>query len=264
MTPAPVRLDALYVGSGRPVIVALHPVGLDGPALEPLAGRLAEHRGAVAPSLRGHGSSAAPAGPWTVRDLATDVHCLLSEAGLAPADVLGISLGGMVAQQLALDHPADVRSLVLVSTTGGFDEPARAAVRQRGERAIAGGMEAVVDETLARWLSPAAQAGALAARVRARLLENDPRCWAATWDAMAGFDARSQLGQLEQPTLVVAGAEDVSTPPSVAEELASALPRAHLHVEPGASHLAPLEHPDRYTRLVSDFLAPSWAPAGAS
>jgi len=118
------------------------------------------------------------------------------------------------------------------------------------------------------WLSEADRelglCGALAARVRARLLENDPRCWAATWDAMAGFDARSQLGQLEQPTLVVAGAEDVSTPPSVAEELASALPRAHLHVEPGASHLAPLEHPDRYTRLVSDFLAPSWAPAGAS
>ena len=264
MTSGPVRLDALQIGSGRPAIMALHPVGLDGRALGSLAACLAHDRVVLAPSLRGHGASPAPAAPWTVRELAADVHRLLSEAEQAPADVLGISLGGMVAQQLAIDHPTAVRSLVLISTTGGFDAPARAAIRLRGERALVAGMEAVVDETLARWFSLAARTGALAARVRGQLLEADPRAWAATWDAMAGFDARSQLGQVEQPTLVLAGDEDASTPPSVAKELAGALPRAHLHVEPGASHLAPLEHPDRYGRLVCDFLARSSALASAS
>jgi 3-oxoadipate enol-lactonase len=264
VTSGPVRLDALRVGRGRPAIMVLHPVGLDGPALGSLAACLADGRVAMAPSLRGHGASPAPAGPWTVRELAADLHRLLSEAELAPADVLGISLGGMVAQQLAIDHPSAVRSLVLVSTTGGFDESARAVIRQRGERALEGGMEAVVDETLARWFSPAARAGDIPARVRARLLEDDPRSWAATWDAMAGFDARPQLGQVEQPALVMTGAEDASTPPSVAAQLTAALPRARLHVVPGAGHLAPLEHPDRYARLVADFLGPSSLLACAS
>jgi 3-oxoadipate enol-lactonase len=213
----------------------------------------------LSPDLRGHGAAAGASGSWTIADLAADVHAVL--AGSGPADVVGLSLGGMVAQQLALDHPGDVRSLVLLHTTGGFGPAAADAIRARGRRALDGGMEAVVDETLERWFEPGAR---VADPVRAQLLAMDSHAWAATWDAMAGFDARARLREIELPVLVVSGDADRSTPPQVAVELVEALPRASLRVVRGAGHLGPLEQPARYGELIRSFLERSAQPLSAA
>jgi 3-oxoadipate enol-lactonase len=234
--------------------VLLHPVGLDGYAWQAVAVRLAGRRTVFAPTLRGHGRSPAPDPPWTVQDLAADVLSALSDRGLVPAHVVGLSLGGMVAQQLALDHPAVVCSLTLISSSGGFDEPVRGVLRDRGVRALEGGMAAVVDETLTRWFGTRARAGLAAARVRERLLGDDPGLWAATWDAMARFDVRSRLAELDIPALVLGCGEDASTPPAVLAELASLLPRATLQIVPETGHLGPLERPGRFAELIGAFL----------
>lgn len=241
-------------GPGPPVIL-LHPVGLDGGVWEPLATQLADGRMVMCPSLRGHGDAVVAVPPWTVADLAADVHEEIERARAGAADVVGLSLGGMVAQQLALDFPRDVRSLVLLNTTAGFDANVREGIRQRGQRALEGGMATVVEETLERWCAPAARSGELAARIRQLLLNRDPRSWAASWDAMADFDARPRLGQLGIPVLVIAAGDDRSTPPSVSSELVEALPRARLRIIRGASHLGPLEEPGRYRSLIGAFWA---------
>jgi 3-oxoadipate enol-lactonase len=243
-------------GAG-PLVVLLHPVGLDGGVWEPIAAGLAVHHTVLAPDLRGHGKAAAPAGPWTIADLAADVRDLVEEVDLGSADVVGLSLGGMVAQQLALDHPESVRSLVLVATTGGFDEAARETIRGRGRRALEDGMDAVVDETIERWFGQRARDREPALGVRRRLLANDPRAWAASWDAMAAFDVRERLGELAVPVLVIGGEEDESTPPPVCIELVEAIPDASLRIVRGAGHLAALERPDAYRPLIEGFLGRS-------
>lgn len=255
MTPA--LLDGLLLpgppDAGLPVVL-LHPVGLDWSAWLPVAIRLAARRPVFAPSLRGHGRSTAPDPPWTVPELAADVHAAFAERSLLPAHVVGWSLGGMVAQQLALDHPSAVRSLTLVSTTGGFEEPLRGVLHDRGARALDGGMAAVVDETLARWFGVRARGGAVAAQVRKRLLGDDPRHWAAAWNAMARFDVRGRLPELDVPALILGGEDDASTPPAVIAELAAGVPRAASRFVSGTAHLGPLERPALYADLISAFL----------
>jgi len=251
---AVVVLDAVRTGNRGPVVVLLHPVGLDGTAWAPLAACLAKCHTVMAPSLRGHGTSPAPVPPWTIRDVAADVHALLHQARVAPAHVVGLSLGGIVAQQLALDHPDDVRSLVLIATRAGFDDPARDVLSERGRRGLENGMTAVVEDTIARWFAPTARQGPIAARVRQRLLDDDPQTWAATWQAMAGFDAHGQLAAVHHPALVLAGSADAGTPPRVSRALAAMLPHATLEIVKGAGHLAPLEHPEHYATLIERFL----------
>lgn len=245
-------LEVLRRGTGDDVVVLLHAVGLDAHAWGPLADRLAAHRSVVAPSLRGHGRSPAPVGAWSIGNLATDVHRMLAEHGWARAHVVGLSLGGMVAQQLALDHPEDVGSLVLISTAAGFDEPMQTTLRDRGRRAMAAGMAAVVDETLDRW--SIADGNPLYADLRRTLLADDPGAWARTWEAVAAFDVRRRLAEVRQPALVLGGGRDGSTPPAMLEAIANGLADAHLQIEPDAGHMAPLEHPLRYASLIEAFI----------
>ncbi|GAA5129159.1 alpha/beta fold hydrolase [Pseudonocardia adelaidensis] len=254
MSSTPVALDVLRSGSctGTPVVL-LHPVGLRAEAWTRLAA-LMQPRPVLVPSLRGHGSSPAAPEPWTVRDLAADVHAVLSHAGRGPANVVGLSLGGMVAQQLAIDHPGDVRSLVLIGTTGGVSPPVDDVLRERGRRALEGGMDAVVDEPIARWFPASARTGPVATRIAQWLRSNDPSCWAATWEAMAGFNVWTQLAGVDVPTLVLAGDADSSMPPEVGRALAAALPDSHLQIVAGAGHVAALEDPERFAKLIGDFL----------
>jgi len=249
-----VRLDSVRTGSHGPPVLLLHPVGLDGPIWTPLTTQLAKSYRVIAPSLRGHGRSPAFPPPWTVRELAADVHALLQRHADGPVHVVGLSLGGIVAQQLAVDHPTDVGSLVLIATRSGFDEMGRRVLLERARQGQQGGMAAVAEDTMARWFAPTNRHSPIAERVRQRLLADDPRCWAATWRAMAEFGTPDQLVRIQQPALVLGGTGDAGTPPSVSTALAQALPNATLRILPKAGHLAPLEQPQQYADIIDAFL----------
>lgn len=249
-----VLLDAEHHGSGAETLLLLHPVGLDRHAWDDVASRLAAHHRVVAPSLRGHGTSPAEPGPWTMQDLAADVHRLLNGGDYGPVHVIGMSMGGMVAQQLALDHPDDVASLVLIATAAGFDADTRATLRTRGRQALDGGMATVVDETLARWVTTHDRSDAVLGYLRRRLLDDDPRAWAHSWQAIADFDIRQRLGEIDRPALVLGGTADASITPAVSAALAAALPAATLQIVTDAAHLAPLERPAQYATLITEFV----------
>jgi 3-oxoadipate enol-lactonase len=165
-----------------------------------------------------------------------------------PFSLVGLSLGGAVGMRLAADHPERVERLVLACATDRFGDPSqwldRAAV-VRGE-----GLGAIVDAVLCRWFTPAFTD---VEPYRRMILSIDPEGYARCCEALAGWTGEG-LERIEAPTLVVAGEHDPTVPPALAEELAGRIPGARLAVLDGAAHLANLERPNEFNRLLEEHL----------
>ena len=240
-------------GKGAPVLL-LHPIGLDSTWWQPFAEQLASRFSVVAMDFRGHGGSAPVSGEMELTDLADDAAGLLRALALAPSQVVGLSMGGMVAQYLAIRHPDVVRSLALLGTACTLPDEARKQMVARGELARRDGMRAVLGATLERWFTPAALTSELAKRCEERLLENDVESWASSWRAISRLDALPLLGRIKAPTLVVTGDRDLSTPPAAAKAIADNIPGAALTIVAGAPHMGPFEFPGAYLAPVEAFL----------
>lgn len=247
------RLNYELDGHGPPVLL-LHPVGLDLTWWEPQVEALRPELQLVRMDFRGHGKSQIAPPPYTLADFAADAHALLVALNIEPAHVIGLSLGGMVAQLLALEYPGDVRSLVLSNTLCTLPAEGRQAMRARGEAAEQGGMAAVVQATIERWFSRNFMDSALVARCRRHLLAHDVGAWASTWRAIADLDTLPRLGEIHAPTLVMTGGADLSTPLAAAQPIANAIPGAVLKVIEGAPHMAPYEKPELFNPMVLEFL----------
>ena len=248
-----VRLRYEMDGEG-PTVLLLHPVGLDSTCWDAQVAAFVPSFRVLRVDLRGHGQSDVPPPPYTLNEFAADVHSLLRQLRLTPAHVIGLSLGGMVAQVLALEHPDDVRSLILADTTGTLSPEARQAVVERGAAAERDGMTSVVDGTLERWFTPGFMRSGMVARCREKLLADDVQGWAATWRAISAVDTDSRLPEIKVPTLVMIGEVDLSVPVARARAMASQIPGAALHVATGAPHMLPLERPDLFNPPVLEFL----------
>ncbi len=248
-----VRLHYRIVGEGPPVLL-LHPIGLDLSCWDRLVRDLRPEFQTVAIDLRGHGLSDMPPPPYSLGDFAGDLHSLLHTLHLAPAHLVGLSLGGMVAQELALAHPGDVRSLVLAGTACTFSSEGRGVMVGRAEAAERGGMESVVQSTLERWFTPAFLGSGVVELCRRRLLADRVEAFAATWRAISELDTEPRLEEIRVPTLAITGDADIATPVSAAETIVRRIPGARLHVLPGAPHMAPLERPDLFNPPVLGFL----------
>lgn len=244
-----------YALDGRgPAVLFLHPVGLDLTWWEAQVEALRSEFQVVRLDFRGHGKSAVAPPPYTLADFAADAHALLDSLRIGSAHVIGLSLGGMVAQVLALEYPDDVRSLVLSNTLCTLPPEARQAMRARGETAEQSGMAAVIEPTVERWFTRGFLDSALVARCRRHLLAHDVGAWASTWRAIADLDTMSRLGEIHVPALVTTGDADVSTPVAAAQLLANAIPGAVLKIMSGAPHMAPYERPELFNSLILEFL----------
>lgn len=248
-----VRLHYRVEGQG-PAVLLLHPVGLDLTWWELQVDALRPVFQVIRLDFRGHGESEVAPFPYTLADFANDAHALIGALGIGPVHVVGLSLGGMVAQVLALEYPEDARSLVLAATACTLPAEARPAMRARGEAAEQGGMAAVVKPALERWFTPGFLGTPLVARCRERLLANDVGAWAATWRAIADLDTLLRLGEISVPTLVTTGDADLSTPVPAARVIADHVRGAILRVMAGAPHMAPFERPDLFNPVVIEFL----------
>lgn len=237
-----------------PTVLLLHPIGLDSTWWRSLTDALSSEFRVVALDFRGHGRSETAPPPYSLQLFAQDAHELLNLIGGAPAHVVGLSLGGMVAQVLALDHPEDVLSLVPADTICTLLPEGRAAMVGRGDAAERGGMRSVVEATLERWFTPAFLESEPVSRCRERLLADSVTAWAATWRAISEIDTGPRLHELRVPALVMAGELDVSSRPEHARAIADRIPGAELHIVPGAPHMAQVEFPDLFNPPVLRFL----------
>jgi pimeloyl-ACP methyl ester carboxylesterase len=246
-------------GSGEPLLLVM---GLGGTRAHwhGLVPRLAATgRRVLAFDPRGVGDSERMPGPYAMAELVADALSLLDAAGVARADVLGVSLGGMVAQQLALAHPGRVRALVLGCTTawgaalGEAPPDVIAAFDFRGKRAEAWVRELLGVNLGARWRAENAEA--LERLVAWSLHQAVPRAsMQAQLAAVAEHDLRDRLAAIAAPALVVHGDADRIVPFAAGRALATALPCARFEPLAETGHLFWLEQPERTVALVTEFL----------
>lgn len=235
-----------------PALVMLHPLGLDGGLFDPLLPLLPAGLRIIRPDLRGHGQTDTPAPPYTMGALIRDLERLLDHLGLRDTVVLGLSIGGLIAQGLAVKRLDLVRGLILSNTA------ARIGIaphwQARIEAVNAGGMAAIAEATTDRWFGRPFRATGGAEPFRQQLLACNPQGWAGCAAAVAGSDFYQTTATLTLPTLVIAGADDGSTPPDLVRETADLIRGAEFRLIRGAGHLPFIERPQDYVVAVNQFL----------
>lgn len=244
-----------YVSSGEgPPIVFIHGLGGSANVWHGVMQATQQHHHGVALDLRGHGRSQGK-GKFSIEAWAKDVHKLIRHLELPAVTLVGHSLGTLVAQQLAQSAPELVDQLVLVGGISYFQPPTADAYRERADLVQANGMDVLVDGWLEGAVSPqthASQPGAVGL-LRELFLRNDPISYAKSCRALSKAPPirRDELGQ---PTLIVTGAHDRSTPLAMAEELKSSIPVSRIKVLPDVGHWAPVEAPGAIAAAVLEFL----------
>jgi len=205
--------------------------------------------------LRGQGLSERGHGRYDVATLSSDLELLLERVGAASVVPVGFSLGGLVAQQFALAHPARVCGLVLCATGARIASAEMWAAR--AEQTRQGGLAAIAESSMERWFSKSFRERhpELVRAFRTLLERSDVPSYLAAVELLAQTDLSATLGQLSVPTLAVAGGADVATPPELVRQLAERIPGAQLRVLAGAGHLLGVEQPEAFARCITEFLA---------
>ena len=261
-----VRLAVHTRGRGLPMLF-LHAFPLDHrmwAAQEPLA----EHLRLIIPDQRGFGGSRAAGGPASIGQLADDAIAMLDALHVdEPVIVCGCSMGGYVAEQIAVEHPARVRSLVLVDTKLEADTPeARAARADLADKVQRLGQEIVAAAMVPRLLAQVTPADAMPRRaeigelLHTMIIEQPVSTIVAALAALAARpDMTERMREVCVPTLLVVGEEDQITPPACLMRAEEIIPEARLLIVPQAGHMTPLETPDVFNAAVLAFLRESAA-----
>jgi 3-oxoadipate enol-lactonase len=241
------------VGEGAtPVLLMLHDIGMDHRIWQPLMAHLPPNLMIICPDLRGHGQSGGPPAPWSMGALVRDVEHLLEHLALRDVVVIGLGLGGMLAQALAVKRLDLVRGLVLVGTPSKWATP---AVWAREMAVVqAGGMDAVVEAWLARVCARRFAQSATAADLRATFCATPVASYLATMAAISGSDFYASTAMLTLPTLGIVGSEDGLVPPDLAQETAALIKGADFTVLRRVGHVPPLEAPIEFSAQISGFL----------
>lgn len=257
------RMSYQEAGSGEPVVL-LHGLGSSSRDWEDQIPALAARYRVIAPDLRGHGDSEKLTRS-TIAAMAEDVAQLLRSLGTGPVHVVGISMGGMIAFQLALDAPELVQSLVVVNS--GPDAVPRtprhrfaiwtrfALLRFLGIKKLS--------SVIAGKLFPDAGQEPLRRRFVERTSANDPAAYKAALEAIIRFSVTDRLGSVRAPTLVVTADQDY-TPVSLKADYVAKLPDARLVVIPDSRHATPIDQPERFNTTVLEFLASVQSHAAAA
>jgi 3-oxoadipate enol-lactonase len=248
-----------------PVVVLSNSLGATLEMWDRNAAALAARFRVVRYDLRGHGRSPVPDGPSRIADLGGDLVALLDRLGVERASLVGVSLGGMVSLWTAIHHAGRVGALVPCFTAAALGPPEAWAAR--AAMVLADGAGAVAAAVVGRWFTPAfaAREPEVVEGFRSGIAATSAAGYASCCHAIETLDLRADLGAIRAPTLVVAGADDPSTPAEHGRLIAGAVPGARLVVLRGAAHLGNVERADEFNRLVIDFLArpdPRRAPPG--
>lgn len=203
--------------------------------------------------LRNHGESGTIAAEFGVAEMAADVVRLLRVLGVESAHVVGLSLGGMVALQLALDHPMAVSGLVLADTMPGLPPELAPMGREALSFIESNSMRTIAQARITNAFSPAIDPDVRDYFID-QVAQNDKAAYVRAARAGFGFDVRSRLGDVKQPTLVIVGEQDTVTPPLLSEQLATGIAGAQLVRIPGAGHIANIETPREFNAAVLEFL----------
>ncbi|ODS51426.1 MAG: 3-oxoadipate enol-lactonase [Agrobacterium sp. SCN 61-19] len=239
---------------GAPRIAFANSLGSDMAIWEEVADELGRDFELLFHDKRGHGLSEVAATPGGIADYANDLAGLLDHVGWEDAALCGVSVGGLIAMDFALRMPRRVAKLVLMATAPKIGTPEAwneriAAVRERGVAAIG-------DQIMQRWFSPdfrTSRADAFSGWQR--MLERTPAAgYVDTCAALRDADLTAAIASIGTPTLVIAGAQDLSTPPDLVAATARRIPAAAIRTIAGCGHLPCIEYPAEVASLLREFL----------
>jgi 3-oxoadipate enol-lactonase len=207
--------------------------------------------------MRGHGGSDALAGDYNLKGLASDIVALLDALAIGKIEYVGLSIGGMIGEALAIHYPSRVTSLMLCETppaslknAGEIWGPRVAEVRKHHS------LEPIADATMERWLTPQLRMRnpRRCQQIRDTVTGTTVAGYCGAVAALSKFDFTAELPHLLVPTMVLYGEEDRATSHEENQRLASLIPGGRFVAFPGARHLPNLEDPDRFNRILTDWL----------
>ena len=247
-----VRLAFTLKGAG-PTTVLIHGWACNRRFWKEQIPALARSHRVLALDLRGHGDSEVPDHGYTLSQLADDVHTLIGDIGLGPVTVVGHSMGGMVAQEMALSYPDDLSALVLVATTAA--DPEHTLISKRiADNARELGFRAAFLREFPGWFSPNASRE-LVEWAKEQMLLTPERVALDLVRSYGPVDFRGRLAEVRVPTLVIGASGDISTTAFRSREIAALIPSARLVVLEGSGHFVQLERPTETNTAIQRFLS---------
>jgi 3-oxoadipate enol-lactonase len=243
--------------SGSPTVLLLHGLGVNSeswgmqaPALEGAGFRV------LIPDMRGFGKSTYPGGGVSIRDIAGDMTKLLASLEIREAIIVGISMGGAVALQIAIDTPSLVSRLVLINTFACLRPRQAGAWLYFATRFFLAHIIGVRTQarTVAKHLFPRPEDARLRDLFIEQISRADPAGYRAAMRALARFDVSKRLAEIGVPTLVITGDQDTTVPREIQEKLATNIPCAQHEIVTGAGHAVTVEKPDQINRLLIAFI----------
>ncbi|MEO0654178.1 MAG: 3-oxoadipate enol-lactonase [Pseudomonadota bacterium] len=236
---------------GPPVVFA-NSLGTDLRLWDPILPLLPAGLRIIRYDKRGHGLSACPAAPYSMRALVSDAGKLLDHLGVKDCVFVGLSIGGMIAQGLAATRPELVRAMVISNTAAKIGTIE--IWQERMDAVAQGGIAALADPILERWFSKPFRESDEIIAWRNMLIRQPAEGYIGCCAAIAETDLFESTVELRLPTLAIAGSEDGSTPPDLVRETADMIPGSQFHLIRGAGHLPCVEAPEEYARVLTAFL----------
>jgi len=236
---------------GAPVVFA-NSLGTDMRLWDPILPMLPKGLRIIRFDKRGHGLSSCPPGNYSMGSLVTDTERLLDHLGVKECVFVGLSIGGMIAQGLAVKRLDLIRAVVLSNTAAKIGNAEMWAERIGDVRK--GGIEALADAVMERWFATQFRATPELELWRNMLAQQDDNGYIGCAAAISGTDFYTPTSGLRLPALGIAGSEDGSTPPDLIRETIDLIPGSKFHLIRKAGHLPCVEQPEEYAQVLTDFL----------
>jgi 3-oxoadipate enol-lactonase len=243
-----------------PVVTLSHSLATDFSMWDPQVAVLKSGYRVLRYDTRGHGGTDAPEGPYTLEQLAEDVRALLQALGIPKTHFMGISMGGMIAQVLALKNPGVLRSLILCDTSSRIPEEALPIWEERIKTAQDQGMDPLVETTMERWFTASFRRKPMPAleKVRSMIKGTPLKGYIGCSRAIMGLNLTERLAAVALPTLIVVGEEDPGTPVIASQAIQKQIKGSELVILKSAAHLSNIEQEHAFNNAVLDFLR-RWA-----
>jgi 3-oxoadipate enol-lactonase len=236
---------------GAPVVFS-NSLGTDMRLWDPILPLLPKGLRIIRYDKRGHGLSSCPPGPYSMGALVTDVERLMDHLNLKESVFVGLSIGGMIAQGLAVKRLDLIRAMVLSNTGAKIGTPEM--WNERIAAVKSGGIEVLADAVMERWFSEDFRATPELELWRNMLVRGEVEGYASCSAAISGTDFFTTTSSLRLPTLGIAGSEDGSTPPDLVRETVDLIPGSKFHLIRKAGHLPCVEKPEEFAAVLTDFL----------
>jgi len=241
---------------GAPVVVLSHSLSSTLLMWNPQMDALNPHFQVLRYDMRGHGKSDITSGPYTLELLADDVIGLLDALKIDRVHYVGLSIGGMIGQSLALNHAHRLRSLALCDTAAVIPAEAQPVWQERMDKARGKGMEAQVDETMERWFTPSflKQSSPMVEIIRKQILATSVQGYIGCAEAIRKLNYLDRLPEIKLSTLIMVGEDDPGTPVSASEAMHKHLSNSKLFILPSARHLSNIEQARAFNEILLKFL----------